>query len=63
MSVPQECSPDVENVRELVRRAQDLAASEHPMVAQAADRVRVVLTELLVEIDGDAVLGPWQEVC
>jgi hypothetical protein len=53
---------DVEHVRQLVRDARALTESEHPMVAQAADRVRVILMELLVEINGEDVLGPWQEV-
>jgi hypothetical protein len=62
MNAVEEGSFDVEHVRQLVRDARALTGSEHPMVAQAADRVRVILMELLVEINGDDVLGPWQEV-
>lgn len=51
---------EIDEVMMMVQRAHALANSEDVMVARAATRVAVVLTELLIDIAPRQVVGPWQ---
>jgi hypothetical protein len=46
----------------MAREASDLRLSENVMVARGAERVRIILMELLTEIAPFEFSGPWSGV-
>lgn len=53
---------EVDRLRFLVHEASDLRLSNNLMVASAARRVAVILTDLLTELAPVEFPGPWQSV-
>jgi hypothetical protein len=53
---------ELARLRQVARDAEELSRSEHPMVAMAAERVGVIIVELLGEVSPFEFSGPWQVV-
>jgi hypothetical protein len=53
---------ELARLRQVARQAQELSHSEHLMVAMAAERVSVIIVELLSEVSPFEFSGPWQVV-
>lgn len=51
---------EIEVVEQAVALTQGLASSDNVMVARAAERVTIILAELLVEVAPTRYQGPWQ---
>ncbi len=53
---------EVDRIRLLVREASELRLSDDLMVAMAASRVVVIMTDLLSEVAPFEVSGPWHQL-